>query len=164
VLKPSTILTGGAARPLVSRNGERLRRFEKVLELLPRGCVFDGELVPLDDAGRPRFTDLLFGRGRPTYVAFDLLEAHGVDLRPLPLWERKAMLAALGKRAEGWIALTNGIVGDGRRTGRRSTPTRGGRRQASGRRLSSEARAVAQGAQSRLFSASRPRRMVFFSA
>jgi ATP-dependent DNA ligase len=57
---------------------------------------------------------LLFGRGRPTYVAFDLLEAHGVDLRPLPLWERKAMLAALGKRAEGWIALTNGIVGDGR--------------------------------------------------
>jgi ATP-dependent DNA ligase len=36
----------------------------------------------------------------PTYVAFDLLEAHGVDLRPLPLWQRNARLAAIGKRAE----------------------------------------------------------------
>jgi bifunctional non-homologous end joining protein LigD len=38
---------------LVSRNGERLQRFEGVLDLLPKGCVFDGELVVLDDAGRP---------------------------------------------------------------------------------------------------------------
>jgi hypothetical protein len=35
--------------------------------------VFEGELVVLDDAGRPLFDNLLFGRGRPTYVAFDLL-------------------------------------------------------------------------------------------
>jgi ATP-dependent DNA ligase len=28
--------------------------------------------------------ELLFGRCRPTYVAFDLLMADGVDLRPLP--------------------------------------------------------------------------------
>jgi ATP-dependent DNA ligase len=97
-----------------SRNGEPLRRFEAVLDLLPKGHVFDGELVVLDDAGRPRFNALMFGRGRPPYVAFDLLEAHGIDLRPLPLWERKAMLGAIGKRAESWIALTNGIVGDGR--------------------------------------------------
>jgi hypothetical protein len=40
--------------------------------------------------------------------------AHGVDLRPCPLCERKAMLAAIGKRAEGWIALTKGVVGEGR--------------------------------------------------
>jgi bifunctional non-homologous end joining protein LigD len=56
----------------------------------------------------------MFGGRRPTYVAFDLLEAHGIDLRPLPLRERKAMLGAIGKLAESWIALTNGIVGDGR--------------------------------------------------
>jgi hypothetical protein len=78
---------------LISRNGDRLRRYEGVLDLLPKGCVFDGELVVLDDAGRPLFKDLLFGRGRPTYVAFDLLMADGVDLRPLPLRERKAALA-----------------------------------------------------------------------
>jgi bifunctional non-homologous end joining protein LigD len=99
---------------LISRNGNRMQRFEEVLDRLPKGHVFDGELVVLDDAGRPLFNELLIGRRSPTYVAFDLLEAHGVDVRPLLLWERKAMLAAIGKRAAGWIALTKGVVGEGR--------------------------------------------------
>jgi bifunctional non-homologous end joining protein LigD len=47
-------------------------------------------------------------------VAFDLLIADGADLRSLPLRERKAVLARIGKRTEGWIALTKGIVGEGR--------------------------------------------------
>jgi ATP-dependent DNA ligase len=51
---------------------------------------------------------------RPHYVAFDLLMTEGIDLRPLPLRHRKARLARVGKGAEGWIALTNGIVGEGR--------------------------------------------------
>jgi ATP-dependent DNA ligase len=97
---------------LISRNGARLRRFEGVLDLLPKGHVFDGELVELDNAGRPLFHELLFGRGRPTYVAFDLLIANGRDLRPLE--QRKAMLARIGKGADRWIALTNGIVAEGR--------------------------------------------------
>jgi len=68
----------------------------------------------LDDAGRPLFNDLLFGRRRPTYVAFDLLIADGIDLRPWPLEQRKARLARIGEHAEGWIALTNGVIGEGR--------------------------------------------------
>jgi bifunctional non-homologous end joining protein LigD len=99
---------------LVSRDGNRMRRFEGVLDLLPRDCVFDGELVVLDEAGRPQFDELLFGRGRPTYVAFDLLNAAGVDLRWQPLEQRKAALARIGERAKGWIALTHGVVGGGR--------------------------------------------------
>jgi ATP-dependent DNA ligase len=99
---------------LISRNGNRMQRFERVLDLLPKGYVFDGELVVLDDAGRPLFNELLFGRRRPTYVAFDLLIDDGIDLRPLPLKQRKARLARLSECAEGWIALTNGIVGEGR--------------------------------------------------
>ena len=75
---------------LISRNGNRMKRFEEVLSLLPQGYVFDGELVVLDDAGRPLFNKLLFGDHRPTYVAFDLLFADGVDLRPLPLKDRQA--------------------------------------------------------------------------
>jgi ATP-dependent DNA ligase len=78
---------------LISHNSHRLQRFEEVLDLLPKGQVFDGELVVLDDAGRPLFVALMFGRRRPTYVAFDLLMADGVDLRPLPLRQRKAALA-----------------------------------------------------------------------
>jgi bifunctional non-homologous end joining protein LigD len=99
---------------LISRDGNRMQRFEEVLDLLPKDHVFDGELVVLDAAGRPMFNELLFGRGRPTYVAFDLLIADGVDLRPLPLRERKLRLARIGEGAEGWIALTNGVVGEGR--------------------------------------------------
>ena len=53
---------------LISRNGNRMKRFEEVLDLLPKGHVFDGKLVVLDDAGRPLFKELLFGRRRPTYV------------------------------------------------------------------------------------------------
>jgi ATP-dependent DNA ligase len=55
-----------------------MQRFEGVLDLLPKGHVFDGELVVLEDAGRPLFNELLFGRRRPTYVAFDLLNADGI--------------------------------------------------------------------------------------
>jgi len=91
-----------------------MKRFEKVLDLLPQGHPFDGELAVLDDAGRPLFNKLLFGNRRPTYVAFDLLSADGVDLRPLPLRDRKARLAQIAKDAEGWIALTNSVVGEGR--------------------------------------------------
>jgi hypothetical protein len=40
--------------------------------------------------------------------------AHGMDLRPLPLRDRKAHLARIGKGAKGWLALTNGVVCDGR--------------------------------------------------
>jgi ATP-dependent DNA ligase len=63
---------------LISRNGNRTQRFERVLDLLPKGHVFDGELVVLDHAGRPLFNGLLFGRRSPTYVAFDLLIADGM--------------------------------------------------------------------------------------
>ena len=94
---------------LLSRNGNRIQRFEGVLDLLPKGQVFDGELVVLDDAGRPLFNGLLFGRRRPTYVAYDLLIADGIDLPPLPLRQRKAVVTRVGKRAEGWIALPTAL-------------------------------------------------------
>jgi ATP-dependent DNA ligase len=48
-------------------------------------------------AGPPLFKELLLGRRRPSYVAFDLLIADGIDLRPLPLKQRKAALARIGK-------------------------------------------------------------------
>ena len=75
-------------------------------------AVIDGELVVLDGAGRPDF-QALQERGRlrrgsdvgaasvlrpATFFAFDLLGAGGLDLRPLPLVQRKAVLAALAPR------------------------------------------------------------------
>jgi bifunctional non-homologous end joining protein LigD len=75
-------------------------------------AVIDGEVVVLDGAGRPDFQELQ-RRGRlqravdvaegslvrpATLFAFDLLAAGGLDLRSLPLVERKAVLAALAPR------------------------------------------------------------------
>jgi len=109
---------------LISRNGNRMKRFENVLDLLPPGLVLDGELVVLDDAGRPLFNKLLFGDRRPTYVAFDLLMAHGVDLRPLPLRDRKARLAQIAKGSRtGSRSPTAAAAKDARSTRPWSTPT-----------------------------------------
>jgi ATP-dependent DNA ligase len=51
---------------MLSKNGNRLRRFERLLDALPPGFVFDGEIVALDGDGRPRFNDLMFGRREPS--------------------------------------------------------------------------------------------------
>jgi bifunctional non-homologous end joining protein LigD len=85
-------------RRMLSKNGYRLTRFERLLDALPVGCVFDGEIVPLDDGGRPVFNDLMFGRRAPTYVAFDVLIADGQDVRAMPLKDRRAMLARIARR------------------------------------------------------------------
>jgi bifunctional non-homologous end joining protein LigD len=64
------------------------------LEKLKGGdFVMDGEAVVFDSKGRSRFSDLQdalkSGKGKAiTYVAFDLLNAEGKNLRELPLSER----------------------------------------------------------------------------
>ncbi len=99
---------------LLSRAGHDLApRFPEVaraVAALPGdGLVVDGELVVLDEAGRPSFQGLQkrgqlqrrvdVERGaveRPaTLYLFDLLAIGGHDLRPLPLVERKRLLAQL---------------------------------------------------------------------
>jgi ATP-dependent DNA ligase len=45
----------------------------------------DGEIVCLNDSGKPEFRDLLFRRGEPRFLAFDLLWCDGQDLRYAPL-------------------------------------------------------------------------------
>ncbi len=83
---------------MLSKNGNRLKRYEALLDALPAGYVFDGEIVALDDAGRPVFNALLFGRQLPVYVPFDLMVADGEDVRIAPLKERRAMLAKIVRR------------------------------------------------------------------
>src|SRR5215471_798399 len=50
---------------LISRNGNRMQRFKEVLDLLPAGLVLDGELVVLDDTGRPLFVGEHESRDHP---------------------------------------------------------------------------------------------------
>jgi len=83
---------------MLSKTLNPLKRFQHLLDALPLDCVFDGEICVLDEDGKPRFNDLLFGRGEPVYVVFDLLFYEREDIRSLPLKERRAILDQEVKR------------------------------------------------------------------
>lgn len=107
---------GGAPLLRLRGGGDATATFPEVaraVAALPvEGALLDGELVVLDEAGRPDFQALqaraqlrrpadvaAASVSRPaTLFAFDLLSAGGLDLRPLPLTERKAVLGALAPR------------------------------------------------------------------
>jgi len=57
--------------------------------------VLDGEIVCVDDSGRPQFKDLLFHRGVPCFFEFDLLFRDGKDYRREQLVDRKRELRRL---------------------------------------------------------------------
>ena len=78
---------------------EKFQAIAKAARGLP-DAILDGEVVALDDHGAPDFAALQAalreGESDPIiFFAFDLLFAHGLDLRSLPLAERKLALAKL---------------------------------------------------------------------
>jgi bifunctional non-homologous end joining protein LigD len=85
---------------LYSRNGISLaKKFFPVVEALRKfgsDAVLDGELVVVDDQGRPDFQALQHyqgsGSGHLLYTVFDLLYFRGHDLTDLPLLRRKELL------------------------------------------------------------------------
>lgn len=85
----------GNSTRLVSRNGNRHTRFGDLVSAI-RGldcrAVLDGEIVCLDEHGRPQFFDLLRRRRDPIFYAFDVLWLDGEDVRSRPLVERKKLL------------------------------------------------------------------------
>ncbi|MBV8256918.1 MAG: DNA ligase D, partial [Actinobacteria bacterium] len=91
---------GGDAK-LVSRNRNDLTtRFQPVAKELVKAlrspdAVVDGEVVALDETGRPSFSAMQQGSTRLAYEVFDLLELDGEPLVGLPLSERRARLERL---------------------------------------------------------------------
>jgi ATP-dependent DNA ligase len=83
---------------LLSKNLNPLKRYQYLLDSLPLDCVFDGEICVLDRDGKPDFKALLFRRGEPVFVAFDLMFYEGEDIWPLPLKERRAILDKVTRR------------------------------------------------------------------
>jgi hypothetical protein len=82
---------------LISRNGNPMSRFARLSQQIAAAldvddAVLDGEIIAVDETGRPRFYDLLRDTRAPAYVAFDLLWLNGTDLRSLPLIERRQRL------------------------------------------------------------------------
>jgi bifunctional non-homologous end joining protein LigD len=89
------------ARLLSRRNKSLNDRFPTVAEALNEledGIILDGEVVALDDHGRPSFNLLQHHKTAAkaiVYYAFDLLAYRKRDTRSLPLSKRRDLLAAV---------------------------------------------------------------------
>src|SRR5437764_14448487 len=89
----------GTGVTLFSRRRKSLnRQFPYIVEALadlPAGTVVDGEVVAIDESGRPNFNLLQNSRAdasRIQYYIFDLLCWKDRDLTRVPLVERRALL------------------------------------------------------------------------
>jgi bifunctional non-homologous end joining protein LigD len=79
-------------------------------------AVLDGEIVCLDDDGRPQFNRLLFQRAAawPVFYAFDVLSLDGRDLRPMPLHVRKGELRRIVPKRDSRLMYVEPFAGTGR--------------------------------------------------
>lgn len=122
------IAVAGKAVRIFTRNGldwtdkfGPLVREIAALDLPP--ALIDGEIIVFGPDGNPSFAALqnVLKRGHGQqeegtdfhYFAFDLMSLDGVDLRPLPLIERKDRLEALLQRAGAPIHVADHVIGAG---------------------------------------------------
>jgi bifunctional non-homologous end joining protein LigD len=123
------IIERDGALHVVSRKGnDFLSKFPELTTLADafseRPLIIDGEIVVLDDQGKPSFQALQerldrFGRRgvsrEPiTLVVFDLLYGNGRDVREEPLERRKAILEGL-LTGEGAVMFSKHVVGEGKK-------------------------------------------------
>jgi len=93
---------------LISRKNIVYKSFaglSRALAGLPvKSAILDGEIVCLDADGRSQFRQLMRRKSQDvSFYAFDLLWLDGVDLRPLPLLDRKQKLQRLLKGRPGLL-------------------------------------------------------------
>ncbi|KIL34127.1 DNA ligase [Cohnella kolymensis] len=103
------------SKKMLPQNG-KFPELTSALSRIDRSCLIDGEAIVMDPStGKPSFQKLqqrlkftLAGRSRPAaserlpvqFIAFDLLELDGRDLRRLPFRERDRMLRELAAKWE----------------------------------------------------------------
>ena len=125
-------IQNGHAR-LVSRNQNDLTaefpEIAQALQSLPaENAILDGEVVALDDEGRPSFSLMQQrtgmtspgargsrNRGVPiVYYAFDLLYLNGFNLMTVPLEQRKALLQQMIPADKGFLRYSDHYAAQGR--------------------------------------------------
>jgi bifunctional non-homologous end joining protein LigD len=107
----------GAVRLQSSRLHDVTHKYPE-LRALPSGvsarqAVLDGELVVLDDDGRPRFELIQRHERQAAFYVFDLLSLDGSDTIGQPYEERRGLLAEVVATGENWTVPAHRI-GDGR--------------------------------------------------
>ncbi|WP_206513747.1 non-homologous end-joining DNA ligase [Pseudoflavitalea rhizosphaerae] len=109
---------------LYSRNGlSFVQKYPPVAEAITKikhDCVLDGEIVVLNEEGRPRFQMLQEYEQDPRYpihyYVFDLLFLNGKDIRHLPLLDRKELLKKLLSSYKGdVIRYSDHVAGSGKK-------------------------------------------------
>jgi len=103
---------------MISRNGNLMSRFaslgDQIAASLDVGdAILDGEVIAADETGRPQFYDLLRDMRAPAYVVFDLIWLDGVDLRALPLTERRRHLHNILPKGPAIISEALSVTGTG---------------------------------------------------
>ncbi|MFN3721773.1 MAG: ATP-dependent DNA ligase [Paracoccaceae bacterium] len=105
---------------------DRFPEFSALQDHLPPGTVLDGEIVAWAGNIPLPFADLQKRLGRKTvpkkllaeapghFLAYDLLEDNGEDLRAAPLFDRRARLAAILAALPGGLPLSSSpaVIGD----------------------------------------------------
>src|SRR5262245_16273637 len=104
----------------ISRNGNVMRRFDALgheiaVVLGVDDAILDGEVIVADETGRPQFYDLLRGGQTPAYIAFDIVWLNGVDLRSLPLHERRERLLSVLPKGSAIVSEALSVAGRGRK-------------------------------------------------
>ena len=104
---------------LISRKGNEFKSFsglssELAKDVAAETAIIDGEIVCLDENGKPQFRDLRFSRGDPLFIGFDLVYHNGQNLKYAPLTERKHRLRSILKQSER-ILFCDHIEADGER-------------------------------------------------
>ena len=88
---------------------------DSLKQLPAESATLDGEIVALDQHGRPSFQLIQgYGKSKQTpiiYYAFDLLFLEGTDLRSRPLIERRKLLEKLLKKAPENIRFSEELQG-----------------------------------------------------
>jgi bifunctional non-homologous end joining protein LigD len=117
------VKSGGKVRLFSRRHRDITHDFENVanaVEKLPaKNAVIDGEVVALDEKGRPSFQLLQnfrqnhAARGlQLVYYVFDLLNLENRDAKKLPLEERRELLETIVADASDPIRISRGLEGD----------------------------------------------------
>ena len=95
-------LKSAAAVRLYSRNGKdfwsRFPSVTRALDALPDETLIDGEVVAVDEHGRPSFSSLQNFDRAPVFYAFDLPMLAGEDLTHRPMDDRRKALRKLTRR------------------------------------------------------------------
>jgi hypothetical protein len=107
---------------LISRNGNEFKSFSVLNDVIAdeiktRSAVLDGEIVCLDDGGKPQFRDLLFRRGEPRlYNRFGSLRPpFAVDVRGTRVTTERSMGNGL------WVPLPRPLIERGGGPARRAS-------------------------------------------